>query len=428
MITRLTKIQLMIFAIVTLVGGAFVGGRYAKVDRLVVDRTYQVTTQLPDSGGLFEGAQVTYRGLGVGRVGKMTFTEKGVEARIDIENSAPKIPADILAVVANKSAVGEQFMDLQPRSTDAPYLKDGANITEANTRIPIQTSKLLLNVNNLVSSIDTNSLKTVVDELGTAFQGAGEDLGTIIDTTTSFIETANDNIDVTRSLIQDSNTVLQTQVDKGSEIRTFSKNLALLSDTLVSADPDLRRLLDGGAPAAKEIRQVIQENEKDLNVLINNLITVNRPLYENTQAVRALFILFPYLLEGAPSTLIQNPETKEYNAAFGMVMGAPGVNDTPHVCHKGYDDDRRAPQDVVNNSPDDLFNIKADCTDPDPTLVPRNPSKAVVEKNRSAAAGYDSSLTSTATGASGSTGLVVDPFTFGKDSWKWLFVGPAASR
>ena len=45
MITRFTKIQLLIFAIITLIGGAFVGGRYAKIDRLVVDRSYAVTAQ-----------------------------------------------------------------------------------------------------------------------------------------------------------------------------------------------------------------------------------------------------------------------------------------------------------------------------------------------------------------------------------------------
>ncbi|MGZ5389227.1 MAG: MlaD family protein, partial [Aeromicrobium sp.] len=191
MITRLTKIQLVIFAIVTLLGGAFVGGRYAKIDRMVVDRSFPVTVQLKDSGGLFEGAQVTYRGIGVGRVGRMTFKQSGVVARLDIENNAPKIPADILAVVANKSAVGEQFMDLQPRTTTAPYLRPLTNITEANTRIPIETSVLLVHFNNLVKSVNTDSLKTVVNELGTAFAGTGQDLGRIIDTSTEFIQTAD---------------------------------------------------------------------------------------------------------------------------------------------------------------------------------------------------------------------------------------------
>ena len=413
MITRLTKIQLVIFAIVTLLGGAFVGGRYAKIDRMVVDRSFPVTVQLQDSGGLFEGAQVTYRGIGVGRVGKMTFKESGVVARLDIENNAPKIPSDILAVVANKSAVGEQFMDLQPRKTTAPYLRAGTNITEANTRIPIETSVLLVHINNLVKSIDTQSLKTVVNELGTAFAGTGQDLGRIIDTSTEFIQTADANIDTTRALIQDSNSVLQTQIDKQGALGTFAKNLALFSDTLVDADPDLRRLADGGGPAAKEIRQVVDENAEDLNVLINNLITVNRPAYENTQAVRAIFVLFPYLLEGGPSTLYDNGDDT-WDAAFGIVM-----QENPVVCNTGYRSDRRAPDDI---DPDRGLDEDVDCTDDG--LVARNPSKTTT--NRAPVAGYDPATGTTTTDANGPS--YSDPLAFGKDSWQWLLLGPATTQ
>ena len=413
MITRLTKIQLVIFAIVTLLGGAFVGGRYAKIDRMVVDRSFPVTVQLKDSGGLFEGAQVTYRGIGVGRVGKMTFKESGVVARLDIENNAPKIPSDILAVVANKSAVGEQYMDLQPRKATAPYLRTGTNITEANTRIPIETSVLLIHINNLVKSIDTQSLKTMVNELGTAFAGTGEDLGRIIDTSTEFIQTADANIDTTRALIRDSDSVLQTQIDKQGALGTFAKNLALFSDTLVDADPDLRRLADGGGPAAKEIRQVVDENAKDLNVLINNLITVNRPAFENTQAVRAIFVLFPYLLEGGPSALYDNGDGS-WDAAFGIV-----TRNTHHVCNEGYRSDRRGPEVT---EPDRGLDEDVDCTDD--SLVARNPSKT--EKNRAPVAGYDPATGTTTTDATGPS--YSDPLAFGKDSWQWLLLGPAATE
>ena len=91
MITRRTRIQLMVFAIITVIGGAFVGGRYAQVDRLVVDRSYPVTAQFSDSGGIFAGAEVTYRGIPVGKVGKLQFDDGGVKATLDIENGAPKM-------------------------------------------------------------------------------------------------------------------------------------------------------------------------------------------------------------------------------------------------------------------------------------------------------------------------------------------------
>ena len=37
MITKRTKVQLVIFALITLLGVSFVGARYARLDRLVLD-------------------------------------------------------------------------------------------------------------------------------------------------------------------------------------------------------------------------------------------------------------------------------------------------------------------------------------------------------------------------------------------------------
>ena len=68
MITSRTKKQLLVFVVITLVGVSFVGARYAKLDRLFYDTTYPVTAHFSQSGGIFTGAEVTYRGVGVGRV------------------------------------------------------------------------------------------------------------------------------------------------------------------------------------------------------------------------------------------------------------------------------------------------------------------------------------------------------------------------
>jgi phospholipid/cholesterol/gamma-HCH transport system substrate-binding protein len=404
MISRLTKIQLVIFAIVTLLGGAFVGGRYAQIDRLVVDRSFPVTAQFKDSGGIFAGAQVTYRGIPVGKVGKLEFKDNGVQATLDIEDNAPKISADVLAVVANKSAIGEQFVDLQPRTNSAPYLTKGSAISQRNTRIPIDTTTLLVDVNDLVSSVNTDSLRTVVDELGQAFEGTGQDLGTILDTSSEFIKAADENIGTTRALIHDSTSVLQTQIDKQGELGTFSKNLALLSDSLVEADPDLRRLLDQGSDSAKTLREVVDENSVDIGNAVNDLVTANRPLSTNVLGLQAIFILYPYLLEGSFSVLDpvmkDGKKTGDYDAAFGLVL-----TDSTATCtynQNGGDASGYRERRVEADISDQEFNTGTDCKVKD-NHIARQPSKTVL--NRVAA----------------SSGATAD----GKDSWKWLLLDPA---
>lgn len=372
MITRLTKIQLIVFAIVTLIGGTIVGGRYAQLDRLFFERTYDVRAELSSSGGIFQGAEVTYRGIKIGRVSAVDFTEEGVDAVMAIENDAPDIPRDTEAVVANKSAIGEQYIDLRPRQRTQPYLQAGDVIGRDDTQVPIDTTTLLLNTNALVSSIDTGNLETVVSELGQAFEGTGRDLETILDASTSFIGEAHANIDVTRRLIRESGTVLQTQVDKRGELASFSRDLALFSDTLRSSDPDLRAVIDNGAPTAATLDEVVDENAEDLTSLLDNLSVAGKPLLENKIGLQSILVLYPYLLQGSFSVVAPSDEEGEYDAHFGLVL-----TPTPHTCSY-YEDgpgsgyrERRDPADVERRE----FDTSIDCTLPDNDIA-RQTSKS----------------------------------------------------
>ncbi len=415
MISRLTKIQLVVFAIVTVLGGAFVGGRYAQIDRFFVDRSFPVSAQFKDSGGIFAGAQVTYRGIPVGKVGKLQFKDNGVEATMDIENDAPKIPSDVLAVVANKSAIGEQFIDLQPRANSGPYLATGSKISLQNTRIPIDTTTLLVDFNDLISSVNTDSVRTVVDELGQAFESTGPDLGKILDAQSEFINAATDNIGVTRGLIRNSQSVLQTQIDQQGSLATFSKNLALFSDSLVNADPDLRRLVSGGTQGARALRVLIDENSVDIGNLVNNLVTAQRPISENVTGLESIFVLYPYLLQGGFTVTAPSSDEGEFDATFGIMTEPPPTDPTqptsPGACTyidnggeaSGYRP-RRDPEDITDVQFDATLDCKVEDND-----VSRQSSKT--KFNRAAA-------------LSGSSDVLRDVSLTGKDSWKWLVLGP----
>ena len=331
MITRRTKVQLLIFVVITLLGCTFVGARYAHLDRAFYDDNYTVTAQFADSGGIFAGGEVTYRGVGVGKVSKLELTDEGVNVVLDIENAYDEIPADALAVVGNRSAVGEQYVELQPQRDDGPYLHDGSVIEEKDTRTPIATDTLLTHLSETVESVDKDALKTTVDELGAAFGGTGEDLQRIIDTGNSFIDTANDNFDLTTALIRDSNTVLHGQIDSDSAIRNFSSQLQAFSDVLAGADPDLRNLIDTGGVAATQLRTFLEQNQVELGDLINNLVTTGDVIVKHLDGIKQVLVLYPYVVEGGFTVVSKTPDTGLYDAHFGMI-----ITNQP-VCHQGYE-------------------------------------------------------------------------------------------
>ncbi|WP_235736323.1 MCE family protein [Nocardioides alcanivorans] len=168
--------------------------------------------------------------------------------------------------------------------------------------------------------MDRDALRTVVQEFGAAFEDTGEDLGQIIDTTTSFIETADANFDLTTALIRSSNTVLTSQVDLASSIRSFTRDLSLFSTTLAGADADLRTVIDNGSSAANTVRRFIEENDVDITSLLNNLRTTSEVIVDNLDGVEHLLAIYPYAVEGGFTVVAKDPDSGLYDAHFGLVL------------------------------------------------------------------------------------------------------------
>lgn len=424
MISARTKRQLIAFVLITLLGVSYVGAKYAKLGQLFYNSAYDVNAHFSHSGGIFTGAEVTYRGVGVGRVSDMRLTRDGVDVVLAIDNSWNKIPSDTLAQVADKSAVGEQYVDLQPQRSGGPYLHNGSVIRSPETSVPVSTTELLTNLDNLVNSVPRSDLRTVVSQFGTAFEGTGKSLGQIIDTSNSFIDTANRNFDVTTALIRDSNVVLRTQVDKGSAIRAFARNLSLFTGTLAGHDRDLRALIDNGSATANELRSFLEQNQVDLGRLINNLLTTGEIQVRHLKAIRQLLVLYPYAVAGGYTVTQKGPDGG-YDARFGMVLTS-----NPPVCHHGYEGtDRRSPYDTSNRP----MYTGAHCAEPasqsDARGAQHAPNGRTAADYRAPVAAYDATTGKLSWADQQHRAKIVDTGgtaqVFGEDSWKWLLFQPA---
>ncbi|MFI2345762.1 MCE family protein [Streptomyces sp. NPDC019443] len=423
MITRSVKTQLVAFAVVTAVGVSYVGAQYTGLSEAVLDRGYTVRADFAASGGIFKGAEVTYRGVPVGRVGELRLTgSEGVSVALDIEDGQ-RIPADTLAVVAHRSAVGEQYVDLQPRVSSGPYLKDGSTIARGDTRVPLPSTDLVLSVDRLVKSVGKEDLRITVDELGKAFAGTGPHLSRLVDSGNRLIESASDSLPQTITLIEDSRVALKTQSDKGSAIKSFSRDLADLTAELKSSDGDIRRLTGAGAPAANELNSLLKANRTHLPVLLGNLISGGQITVARLPGVEQALVTFPVVVAGS-FTVIPGDGTTH----FGMVVNA----DEPPACRQGYGTQRRDPADTSERP----ANTAARCTAPRGGKTSVRGAQNAPGASGSGGAGPAAFITpyDPETGAAagpdgsfveiGSTGG--EQNVFGKDSWQWLLVGPMA--
>src|SRR5690606_9640234 len=90
MLTRFVRTQLIIFAIASVVGLSAMVFVYLQAPVLLGTGRITVTLQLPNTGGLYQFSNVTYRGVEVGKVTDIRPTRDGATVTMSLATS-PRI-------------------------------------------------------------------------------------------------------------------------------------------------------------------------------------------------------------------------------------------------------------------------------------------------------------------------------------------------
>ncbi|HWE89910.1 MAG TPA: MlaD family protein [Pseudonocardiaceae bacterium] len=355
MLTRGTKLRVLAFLVVGLTVIVYLGLTYANLGRLVgLAGYYVVKMDVPQGGGIYSDADVTYRGVSVGRVGAINLTATGVEIELDINNSAPQIPSDLSAAVADRSAVGEQYVDLKPNSNSGPYLASGSVIGGDQTTIPPGVDGLLTNLNTLTASVPTQALQTVINELYNATNGQGPNLQNLLDTSSQFVQAAVQNLPQGIQLIQTSQQVLTTQIAETNALTQFSANAALINQQLVQSDGDIRKLI-GAVPGLDDaLISILKDTNPQLSVLIANLLTTSEVTVTRQPGMRTLLSDLPNAVS-VGSAIVRNGQ-----ANFGIEL----TFFNPLPCTAGYGGTPY--RNGLDTSPGAPLNTGAACTSPPP--------------------------------------------------------------
>ncbi|MGH2748400.1 MAG: MCE family protein [Actinomycetota bacterium] len=154
--------------VVTLVGG-------------VVGRPFSVVADFASTGGVFTDQEVTYRGVVVGTVGSLTLNDDGVDVELLIEPEwKNRIPADVVAHVQSKSAVGEQFVNLTPSSDSEERLAEGGEIPRSRTELPVDFQQFLRSLDAVLEGVPPDATRRVIQNLAGGLGGREEEIAAIL--------------------------------------------------------------------------------------------------------------------------------------------------------------------------------------------------------------------------------------------------------
>jgi phospholipid/cholesterol/gamma-HCH transport system substrate-binding protein len=315
--TRRIWIQIAIFTAVSLVAFVVMSLGFIRVPSFVfgVDR-YTVTVELPEAGGLYQRANVTYRGTEVGQVKEVRLTDSGVEAVMSLKSDI-KIPSDLEAEVHSQSAVGEQYVALLPRNATSAPLRNGDVIRRDRTTVPPDINELLNATNRGLEAIPGDSLKTAVDEAYTALGGLGPELARFIKGGSSLAIDSRANRDALTNLTDNVAPILDTQTDTSDEIQAWAAHLATVTKQLQTNDTAVRGVLQNAAPAADELRQLFDRLKPTLPIVLANLVSVGQVAVTYHPNLEYLLVLLPTGTEAIQAVSVANRNTEQrYKGSF----------------------------------------------------------------------------------------------------------------
>ncbi|BBZ04233.1 mammalian cell entry protein [Mycolicibacterium chitae] len=368
-LNRQARIQLAIFSVLALVALTLMSVNYMKLPaKLFGIGHYTVSMELPTTGGLYEGGNVTYRGTEIGRVQSVRLDDSGVVADLTLRSDVA-VPSDLVAEVHSQSAIGEQYVELLPRNGSAPSLKNGDVIALKDTTVPRDINNVLDAVVTGLKAVPRENLKTVIDESFEAVGGLGPELSKIVDGATDLSIDARENLDSMLSLIDNVKPVLDSQTETSAAIQGWASHVATVTRQLAEHDNDVRGVITQGGPALGEARQLVERLQATLPVLMANLVSVGQVGLAYHDNIEQLLVLLPQLLAVEQGSYAANVHTKQDYK--GLYLSFNLNLNLPPPCTTGYlpaqqartaamqDAPERAPGDLYCRVPQDApFNVR----------------------------------------------------------------------
>ncbi len=289
-LTRFIKTQLFIFTLLTVLAIIALSVFYLRLPSVVGIGQYGLKVDLPAAGGLYKTANVTYRGVSVGRVTDVVPTETGAQATISLDKKF-KIPVDATANVRSVTAVGEQYIDLVSTGNTGEYFENGQTITKST--IPVPIGPALDRANAALASIPAGKIPNLLDETAQAVGGLGPTLQKLVDNTQSFVTELTNNIGDINDIVDNAPPILASQVQSSASIYQWAANLNSLTAQAKEQDAALRSGLSEAAPAAEQFNTLFVEVGDALPETLANLEIIIEMLKRYNKGLEQALVLLP---------------------------------------------------------------------------------------------------------------------------------------
>ena len=320
LLTRFVKTQLAIFSVLTVIAVVALGVYFLRLPSVAGIGQYDLKVDLPTAGGLYRTANVTYRGVTIGKVTGMEPTETGARATLSIGDKY-KIPADATAKVGSVTAVGEQFLDFVAPGESNEFFQPGQIVTKST--VPQAVGPALDNTYKALAAIPSDKIPTVLTETAQAVGGIGPTLQSLVDNTQSFVTELKNNINDIDDIIDNAPPIFDSQVQSADAIYTWAANLNSLTRQAKEQDAAVQSILQQGAPAAEQLNTLFVDVEDALPQTLANTTIIVEMLKRYNKGVEQALVFLPQAPIAAQAITGTYPGKANLNLALSINQPPP---------------------------------------------------------------------------------------------------------
>lgn len=244
----------------------------------------QIQVELPNAANLVPNSEVKFDDVTVGSVRKIELRDWKATLTVGIEKDSP-IPADVTAMVAQKSLLGAEYLDLRrptgaidAAATPVDTLKTGDVIgLERSGRYP-ETEEVLAAASMLLNGGGLAQIRTITHELNQALEGRTGDVKSFLRSVRSFtgrLDGQRDNIATALTQLNRlSRAVTSDQSKVRSALQTLPQGFALLE----TQRADLVRTLKALDRFGEVADRVVGDTKADLQRNLDNIRPITKAL------------------------------------------------------------------------------------------------------------------------------------------------------
>lgn len=279
---------------------------------------YKIFATFADSGGVFTGQEVTYRGVTVGRVGHLSVVRDGVRIELVIDKTFNDIPKDrTKARVMFKSAVGEQFIDLLPDHGGGPFFATGDMIQKKDTVLPVQQEDLLRLLDKVLSGIPPAAIHRLIETAGEGLGGRGPELHTALAALDPVSKTLSNRANELNGLAVAGDSVGSAFDATDQNFVGGIRGLGTSAAALGRGSQGLAQLLVNGAEYLPDLGALVADRKNQIDDTIAHLAAVTRISYAHLHSLADTVDWLPMILD--PITNSYDKSTNRIR--FGQILG-----------------------------------------------------------------------------------------------------------